>query len=362
MSPGSAWNPASPRMRPDQFSSDARTHRNSEIMTAPAISPSPPVEGLRAEGLRALVGHLGALGDETRIRLLLVLDQGEMNVGELGRVLQIPLSSVSRHLKTLAEAGWVRFRSEGTARVFRLATATEMSDPAIWTAVRALSGGTPSVQEDRERAEVVLAERHERARAFFRSEAGQWDEVRTRLFGARLDLVPFTGLLAGSDVADLGCGTGGLMQSMAPVAASVVGVDREPEMLAAARTRLASHAHVTLQQGELEALPIAPASVDVAFLVLVLHLVAAPPRVLAEAARILRPGGRLILLDLRPHDRHDYRESMGHLWPGFDLEVLETWLREAGFCRTATHSLPPDPEASGPLLFLTSIVRLGMSR
>ncbi len=326
-------------------------------MTESLTSPALP-----AEGLRTLVGHLGALGDETRIRLLLVLDQGEMNVGELGRVLQLPLSSVSRHLKTLAEAGWVRFRSEGTARVFRLATATEMSDPAIWTAVRALSSVTPAVREDRERAEVVLAERHERARAFFRSEAGHWDDVRTRLFGARLDLVPLTGLLAGADVADLGCGTGGLIQGIAPLAASVAGVDREPEMLAAAKTRLASHEHVTLHQGELEALPLARASVDVAFLVLVLHLVATPPRVLAETARILRPGGRLILLDLRPHDRPEYRESMGHVWAGFEPEVLEAWLDESGFGRISTYPLPPDPEASGPLLFLTSAVRLGMSR
>jgi len=314
---------------------------------------------LASDGLRALVGHLGALGDETRIRILFVLDQGEMNVGELGRVLQLPLSSVSRHLKTLTEAGWVRFRSEGTARVFRLASAAEMPDPTIWTAVRALSQGTPSIREDTERAEVVLAERHERARAFFRSEAGQWDELRTELFGARLDMVPFTGLLAGADVADLGCGTGGLMQGVAPVAASVAGVDREPEMLAAARTRLAAYPRVTLHQGELEDLPLENASVDVAFLVLVLHLVSVPARVLAEAARILRPGGRLILLDLRPHDRHEYRESMGHLWPGFEPDLLEGWLDEAGFCRASYHPLPPDPEASGPLLFLGSAVRLG---
>jgi len=293
------------------------------------------------------------------MRLLLVLDQGEMNVGELGRVLQLPLSSVSRHLKTLGEAGWVRFRSEGTARVFRLAAPPEMPDPAIWTAVRTLSRATPAVLEDAERAQVVLAERHERARAFFRSEAGQWDELRSELFGARLDMVPMTGLLAGCDVADLGCGTGGLMQAVAPTAASVVGVDREPEMLAAARTRLAAYPNVVLHQGELEDVPLARASVDVAFLVLVLHLVSAPARVLAEAGRILRPGGRLVLLDLRPHDRHEYRESMGHLWPGFAPETLEEWLDDAGFCRTAIHPLPPDPEAAGPLLFLGSAMRLG---
>jgi SAM-dependent methyltransferase len=347
-------------------------------MTQPTSSPP-----LNSDGLRALVGHLGALGDETRIRMLLVLDRGEMNVGELGRVLQLPLSSVSRHLKTLTEAQWVRYRSEGTARVFRLATPTEMPDPAIWTAVRTLSRSTPAANEDAERAEVVLAERHERARAFFRSEAGQWDERRTELFGARLDLVPFTALLAGADVVDLGCGTGGLMQGVAPVAASVAGVDREPEMLAAARTRLAPyvapyatpdaapdarphaaapHARVTLHQGELEDLPLESASYDVAFLVLVLHLVSVPPRVLAEAGRILRPGGRLILLDLRPHDRHEYRESMGHLWPGFEPETLEGWLDEAGFCRSSIHPLPPDPGASGPLLFLASAVRLGRAR
>lgn len=302
--------------------------------------------------LRALVGHLGALGDETRVRILGALDQGEMNVGELGRVLQLTVSSVSRHLRTLAEAGWVRFRSEGTARVFRLVNASEMPDAAIWTAVRDLSRRTPAVQEDAERARVVLAERDERARAFFRSEAGKWDGVRTELFGARLDLIPLAGLLAGADVADLGCGTGGLLQAMAPVAHSLVGVDREPEMLTSARARLASFSNVCLHQGELESLPLPSASVDVAFAVLVLHLVASPPRVLAEAARILRPGGRLVLLDLRPHDRSEYRETMGHLWPGFEPDVLHEWLACAGLFHSIVHPLPPDPEASGPLLFL----------
>jgi ubiquinone/menaquinone biosynthesis C-methylase UbiE/DNA-binding MarR family transcriptional regulator len=319
-----------------------------------ALAPAPD-----SSGIRALVGRLEALGDETRMRLLLLLDRGEMNVGELGRIVHLPLSSVSRHLKTLAEAGWVRFRSEGTSRVYRLSTPAEMPDRAVWRAVRDLSRGSRMALDDAERAEVVLSERRQRSREFFRSGAGAWDEIRTRHFGGRLDLLPVLGLLSETDVGDLGCGTGGLIQALAPAARTVVGVDREPEMLAAAASRLADAPNVTLRVGELEALPLDDRSLDVAFLVLVLHLIPDPRRVLSEAARVLRPGGRLIVLDLRDHDRDEFRSEMGHLWNGFSAETLLEWFDEVGLVRGQVYPLPPDPAASGPLLFMASALRVG---
>lgn len=322
-------------------------------MKGNTATPTPP----DASGIRSVVGRLEALGDETRMRLLLLLDGGEMNVGELGRILQLPLSSVSRHLKTLTEAGWVRFRSEGTSRVYRLSAGTELPDKAVWRAVRALSVETRTALDDAERAEVVRAERRQRAREFFRSGAGAWDEIRSRLFGARLEWVPLLGLLSESDVGDFGCGTGGLIQGLATVSRSVVGVDREPEMLAAAEARLSGLSNVSLHPGELESLPLEDQSLDVAFLVLVLHLLPDPRRALAEATRVLRPGGRLIVVDLREHDRDVLRDEMGHLWNGFSSESLLEWFEEVGLARGAAYPLPPDPEATGPALFMATSLR-----
>jgi ubiquinone/menaquinone biosynthesis C-methylase UbiE len=308
--------------------------------------------------IRSVVSGLEALSDETRMRILLLLEGGEMNVGELGRILGLPLSSVSRHLKTLSDAGWLRVRSEGTSRVYRMPAPSDLPDRGVWRAVRERSATSWTAREDAERAEVVRSERRQRSLEFFRSGAGRWDEIRTRLFGARLELLPLLGLLSGTDVGDLGCGSGGLMQGLATTARSVVGVDREPEMLAAARARLRGLPNVSLHEGTLERLPLESATLDVAFLVLVLHLVPDPRVALEEAARVLRPGGRLILVDLREHDRLEMRDEMGHLWNGFSEPMLLDWMDEAGLVHGSVHPLPPDPEASGPLLFLATADRV----
>src|SRR5689334_9008936 len=204
---------------------------------------------------------------------------------------------------------------------------------------------------------ILLSERSSRSQQFFSTSAGQWDRMRQELFGRRAD-VALLGLLDESwVVADLGCGTGAVTQTVAPFVERVVAVDESSAMLTAARKRLTALENVDIRNGRLEALPIADGEADVTLLFLVLHYVADPERVIDEAVRILKPHGRLLVLDMMPHERQDLRQTMGHVWQGFDRAVLGELLTAAGLEHFRYHPLPADPEAKGPLLFTASATR-----
>ena len=301
---------------------------------------------------RDLISRFESLGDENRLRMLTLLDRNELTVSELVSVLQLPQSTVSRHLKVLADDGWVRRRREGKTRFYRLAGALEPGSHDLWRLTAESLSTAPWVAEDAERAESVLAERRERAVAFFSELAAEWDSLRDELFGSDARFAALFGLLEPEwTVGDLGAGTGTLANMIAPFVTRVVAVDRSPEMLAAAAVRLGERDNVDIREGELESLPIDDSALDLAVLMLVLHFAVDPGRVLAEAARALAPGGRLLVLDMRAHDRDEYRETMGHLWPGFTEDQMRDWTCLAGL--EAYHHIPlaPEPEASGPALF-----------
>ena len=302
---------------------------------------------------RPIFDRLSALADPTRSRLLLLLDRHELTVGELCAALQLPQSTVSRHLKTLADEGWVSARAEGTSRRYTMPrSALDASARGLWQLVRDQVSATPSARQDLMRAERVVQERRTASQAFFSSTAGQWDRVRAELYGARTDLAPLAALVdPASVVGDLGGGTGPTTGALAPFVAQVIAVDESQAMLDAARVRLGHHENVELRGGRLEALPIDDGSLDVAVLSLVLHFVVDPPTVLREAARVLRSGGLLLVVDMQPHEREEYRATMGHLWLGFSPEQLGAWLDGAGFAAPRIVSLPPDPQAKGPALF-----------
>lgn len=295
--------------------------------------------------------RLSALADATRGRILHVLDGHELTVGELVVVLQLPQSTVSRHLRILSDEGWLVSRSEGTSRFYTLSGHLASGAEELWRVVRGSLAESAEGAQDVERAREVVSGRRTRSQEFFATAGGQWDAVRAELFGEP----EARGLLAlmdpGWEVGDLGCGTGRLAETMAPYVARVVAVDESSDMLDAARRRLADVGNVALSRGRLEALPLGDASLDVAVLGLVLHHVPAPEKALGEAARVLRAGGRLLVLDMVAHGREEYRERMGHIWSGFERKRLEGWLREAGFERVAWHPMRADPEAKGPLLF-----------
>jgi ArsR family transcriptional regulator len=310
-----------------------------------------------------LLDAFSALADSTRCRMLLLLERHELTVSELCAVLQLPQSTVSRQLKTLADAAWVASRRDGTSHYYALAAqaANAVDDPhaQIWRLTRAQLDGRPGVAQDARRLDRVLAKRRETSEQFFASSAGQWDKLRDELFGGDVSLRALAGLLDDEwTVADLGCGTGAMTAMLAPHVKNVIGVDASDEMLAAARTRVGALKNVELRRGTLEALPIEDASVDAATLMLVLHHLPAPAHALAEAARILKPGSRLLIVDMAPHEKEEYRQQMGHVWLGFSDEHMRRLLTHAGLTRVKWHALPEHTHAKGPGLFMATAAKI----
>lgn len=308
----------------------------------------------------AIFDDLTALADATRSRMLLVLERQELTVGELGTVLQLPQSTVSRHLKTLSDAGWVSSRRDGTSRYYTLALDERgHATRRLWTLLREQVSLTNGADQDARRLKGVLGRRQTASQEFFSSAAGRWDRLRAEMFGAASYLQALPGLLDESwVVGDLGCGTGQVAAALAPFVAKVVAVDRSGEMLQTARRRLRDFVNVDVRRGELEALPLDNHALDAATLLLVLHHVPDPGAALQEAARVLAPGGRLLICDMLPHDREEYRQQMGHVWLGFGEDQLRKLLAAAGFEKVRMATLAADPSAKGPALFVASAARI----
>ncbi len=322
----------------------------------------------------SILDHAAVLSEITRCRILLLLDRQELTVSELVNVLQLPQSTASRHLKVLADGGWVRSRRDGTSHLYQLAAdSLEVAAEKLWQLIRDQLAETPASQQDSTRLESVLLERRSRSQAFFTETASEWDLLRDELFGNRFDLHALLALLDHRwVVGDLGCGTGRTSEALAPHVGHIWAVDGSATMLEAARRRLERFsnvtsprrganvtsprrgANVTLRQGELEQLPIQDDTLDAAVLFLALHHTPDPARVLAEARRASKAGGRLLIVDMLPHEREDYRRKMGHVWLGFSERKILGLLAEAGFAGANFQPLPADPEAKGPSLFVAT--------
>ena len=298
-----------------------------------------------------VLGQLAALAEPTRSRIMLLLEQQALSVGELCAVLQLPQSTASRHLKILLDEGWASARSEGASRLYRVARLSSTTR-SIWETIRSEMAGTPAAEQDRQRLDSVLEVRRAKSAAFFSAAASDWERMRQELFGASGELLPLLALFdAHWTVGDLGCGTGQIARTIAPFVQRVIGVDSSPAMLQAAAAR--DVANVELRSGSLEALPIADHELDVALLFLVLHYVIDPPVALREAMRVLKPGGRVLIVDMMPHSDEELRETMGHVWPGFATDQINEWLSAAGFVSVQHVVLPVDARAKGPALFAT---------
>ncbi|MEM9374540.1 MAG: methyltransferase domain-containing protein [Planctomycetota bacterium] len=308
---------------------------------------------------RDMVEMLDQLGDVIRVRTLRVLEREELAVGELARVLQIPQSSASRHLKVLTDGGWLARRPAGPATYYRvflddLPTAAR----ALWLTVRDHAGADHKCRQDDARLAAVLAERMGDPKGFFGRHAGQWDDLRSELFGRRFTDQALLGLIDPSwAVADLGCGTGNAAELLAPWVRHVIAVDESPEMMDAAAQRLADHDNVEFVQGDLTKPSVAPGCVDAAVCLLVLHHLDEPAKVVQQMGRMLRTsnhGGLGLVVDITPHERDDYRHEMGHKHMGFTPETIETMFTDAGFEGVRIRTLPPAIDASGPALFVAT--------
>ena len=301
-----------------------------------------------------ILGRLTALSDPTRCRILRLLEQHELTVGELCSALQLPQSTVSRHLRVLSDEGWTSSRGEGTSRFYK-ASFEELDSGArdLWMVVRDQLGNSLGMTADQRRAEALLAKRKAKVRQFFDNAADSWDELRSQLIGDRNDLLALLDLFDPSwVVGDLGCGTGHIAATLAPSVGRVIAIDESGPMLAAARARLASASNVELREGHIESLPLEDGVLDVAILFLVAHFITDPARAMQEIRRVLKPGGRLLLVDLMPHDREEYVAELGHVWQGFAEDQIAGWLDAAGFSNARYRPMAHDPTDRTPGLFV----------
>lgn len=275
------------------------------------------------------------LGDEARLRILRLLDAERLNVSELTSILGIAQSGVSRHLGLLKEAGLVEERRDGGFTYFRLAPSLQSGENGfgpVWPLLQAQfesAAATPEGRADRARLEEVRRVRQENFDDHgVDAERGQIVPGRSWAAWARA----LGHLLPELDVADLGCGEGYLTIEASRFARRVVAVDRSESVLERARDSASRRGirNIDWKRGELEDLPLKDRSVDVALLSQALHHAADPSRALAEAVRILRPGGRVLVLELRRHDEHWVKDRLGDQWLGFEEDELKQFLKQAG--------------------------------
>ena len=281
---------------------------------------------------------LRLLGDPTRLRLLRVLAADSLNVSELTGVLGVAQSGVSRHLGLLKDAGLVAEDRTGSFAWYRLSDGFANGSGPL-APLRAwldeeFRKSTPETRADDGRLEEVRRLRKENFSAHSLSGEERRQLVPGRSWAAWARALGL--LMPAVDVADLGCGEGYLTLEAARWARRVVAVDRSKDVLErgkalAARRKLKN---ITWKRGDLEKLPIADASIDVALLSQALHHADHPERAVAEAHRILRPGGRVLVLDLREHEEAWVRSKLGDRWLGFSEDKLEALLGGAGFSRT----------------------------
>ena len=286
---------------------------------------------------------LRAAAEETRLRILALLAEGELSVSDLTDILGQSQPRISRHLKLLVEAGLVERHREGAWAFFRLAEGRlALVDPLL----AGLERDGPPLSEDRARLEAVRAQRAEAAQSFFARLAPKWDELRSlhvpeaiveRAVLETLGPRPVRSLI------DLGTGTGRMLGLLSPRAERATGLDSSHAMLSVARANLERQGlnRIELRQGDIHAPPFPRASFDLVVVHQVLHYLDDPARALREAARLVAPGGRLLVVDFAPHDLEFLRESQAHRRLGFAAEQVAGWLAEAGLGAVTTRDLAP---------------------
>ena len=296
----------------------------------------------------ALTGTLKAAGEATRLRILALLAEAELTVSDLTDILRQSQPRLSRHLRLLAEAGLVERFREGSWAFFRLAEHGGGADIARVLIAR-LDAGDPTIVRDRERLTAVRAARAAAAQNYFRRHAAEWDRIRKLhvadaavedAIRAALADKPIRALL------DLGTGTGRMLELFAPDIERGLGLDLSLDMLAFARARLdrAGLKHCSVRQGDIYDLALPRNSFDVVIVHQVLHFLDDSAHAIREAARVLGPGGRLLVVDFAPHDLEFLREEHAHRRLGFAVDTMTQWLEGAGLDVLRLQTLPPGPE------------------
>jgi ubiquinone/menaquinone biosynthesis C-methylase UbiE len=301
----------------------------------------------------AAVAALKSLAEPTRLRLVALLGGGELTVKDLTRILGQSQPRISRHLRLLGEAGLVERAPEGSWAFFRLAQGGERALLAR-LALDALDGADAVLTRDRARAEALREQRESAARAYFEAHAGDWDRIRAlhvaegeveAALSAVLGAGPFELLL------DLGTGTGRMLELFGERYRRGIGIDLSPAMLAYARSKLERKGLLNAQvrQGDIYHIALSDCAADAIVMHQVLHFLRDPERAVREAARVLSPAGRLLIVDFAPHELTFLREQFAHERLGLADTHLEQWLREAGLEVQERRSLSPVDRGSGQL-------------
>ena len=281
-----------------------------------------------------LADRFQALADPTRLRIVALLRLMELSVGELAQVLGQSQPRVSRHLKILADAGVLERRKEGSW-VFLTLGEAERVEPLFGLIDQWADSATQLLfASDAARTETIRAERAEAANRYFAGHAEMWDQIRSlhvaeseveRAIDGALGKRPLGRLV------DIGTGTGRMIELFGPRAAQATGIDRSSEMLRLARVKLeAAGIPSSLRQGDMYALPLAEESADSVIIHQVLHYAHSPATAIAEAARVLAPGGTLLIVDFAAHEREELRDRDAHIRLGFEDEVMAGWFAAAG--------------------------------
>jgi ubiquinone/menaquinone biosynthesis C-methylase UbiE len=286
-----------------------------------------------------------ALADPTRLRIVALLRVMELSVGELAQVLGQSQPRVSRHVKILADAGLTDRRREGSWVFLALGDPRRVGP--VFDAIDAWGrdAGQGDVSGDLARLDAVRAERSAAAERYFEGHAAQWDAIRS-LHVAEAEVETAIGRVLGEGslgrLVDVGTGTGRMLELLGPRADSAIGIDRSPEMLRFARAKLAAQAGLAkadLRQGDMYALPLEDRSADVVVLHLVLHYAQQPGAAVAEAARLLGAGGRLLIADFAPHEREELRDQAAHARLGFSDQQMAEWFGAAGLVPAGVEAL-----------------------
>ena len=298
-------------------------------------------DGLPVE---SMIASLRAAGEATRLRVLALLGQSELSVKDLTAILGQSQPRISRHLKLLAEAGLIDRYPEGAWVFYRLAE-TGLGARLIRDLLALLDGEDEVLARDRDRLAAVKREHADSAHRYFSASAAEWDTIRALHVAEDRVEAAVLKALGGRHVRsllDLGTGTGRMLELLAPWYDRAVGIDASASMLAVARANL-DRAGVTTAQvrlGDIYNLPLPRDAFDVVTIHQVLHFLDDPERALGEAARVLRPGGRLLIVDFAPHDLEFLREQHAHRRLGFGAEQVRQWIETRGLSLDRVVDLP----------------------